>query len=70
MEKHFSVKLVHIITSSKSFNGKFASIILERYDTVTKKNKLLAVSGCEILPDGRYRKDVSKRNIGLDYLYF
>lgn len=55
---------------SSSLNKQIASIIVEVFDIGQNKNVILIISGCEILPNGRYRKDVSKRNIGLQYLYF
>lgn len=59
-----------VVVLKKSLNGMYANITVDVFSAKEKKNKITSFSGCEILPDGRYRKDVSNRNIGLDYLYF
>ena len=70
MENIFNVKPAKVLVSSVSFDGKHATIIVDIYDIKRKENRVSMISGCEILPDGRYKKDVSKRNIGVNYLYF
>lgn len=54
----------------KSPDGRFANIAVSIFNPFKKKEVLTTFSGCEVLPEGRFRKDVSKRNIGLQYLYF
>ena len=70
MENNSGTKSVKVLNIQKSFDGKRASIIIDVFDARQKKNVISIFSGCEILPGGKYRKDVSSRHIGLQYFYF
>ncbi len=69
MENNF-LNRAKVLLLYKSFDGKHATIVVDVYDVNKKKNSITTFSGCEILPDGKYRKEIKKRNIGIDYLYF
>jgi len=59
-----------VVILSQSSDGKFANIAVSVFNSLIKKEVITSFFGCEVLPDGKIRKDVSKRNIGVDYLYF
>ncbi len=64
------LKVPKTMVLDKSPNGKFANIAVSIFNPFRKREVLTTFSGCEVLANGRFRKDVSDRKIGLQYLYF
>jgi hypothetical protein len=69
-ENNLRLKPAKVLSLKKSLDGRHATIIVDVFDVKKQKNLLTIFSGCEILPDGRFRKDISERNFGIKQLIF